>query len=104
MLRPSRGFGKGEEGRKIRCGASWHTHRRHPRMSAIALTREVRALARLEGWTACTLIFILRGSPKTARTSRGKGIAFIPGMTVLRCFECLNGPAEVPGFPARPRC
>jgi len=25
------------------------THPRHPRMSAIALTREVRALARLEG-------------------------------------------------------
>jgi hypothetical protein len=31
-----------------------------------------------------TLNIILRGSPKTASTSRANAIAFIPGMTVSR--------------------
>jgi hypothetical protein len=39
-------------------------------MSAFALTRELRAFARLEGWQhALTPHLILRGSPKAARTS-----------------------------------
>jgi hypothetical protein len=39
-------------------------------MSAIALTREVRAVARAEGWLqSTTLNNILRGAPKTARIS-----------------------------------
>ena len=37
----------------------------NPGMNAIAFTREVRALARLEGCAACTkLNNILRGAPK----------------------------------------
>jgi hypothetical protein len=41
-----------------------------PGMNAIAFTREVRALASLEGWAASTTLnTILRGAPKMARTS-----------------------------------
>jgi hypothetical protein len=43
---------------------SCHTTNVIPGMNAIAFTREVRALARLEGWIACARRRILRGSPK----------------------------------------
>jgi hypothetical protein len=48
-------------------------------MSAFALTRKVRALARLEGWAASTFPVILRGAPKTARTSSDNGEAVVRG-------------------------
>jgi hypothetical protein len=38
---------------------------RHPRVTALPLSLEVRALARLEGWAASAFVAsILRGSPK----------------------------------------
>jgi hypothetical protein len=50
---------------------------------------------RLEGWPqSTTLNTILRGSPKTARTSRVNAIAFIPGMTAISNGEV----AELPSW------
>ena len=39
----------------------------------------LRALARLEGWLHALVLIILRGSPKTARTSSDNGEAVTQG-------------------------
>ena len=84
--------------------------RRHPRMSAIALTREVRALR-----CTCTagraskddnmhgLATILRGPRKERGHLRVNAIAFIPGMTVIVwCRQAVRRRGEVKsGAPLR---
>ena len=56
---------------------------RHPRMSAIALTREVRAKRASKDGNMNRLAAILRGPRKERGHLRVNAIAFIPGMTVI---------------------